>query len=212
MPGGFTSIGRKCGQRSACNVSSSYIHCPELVDHAKFENVASQVQDAMEDIFDPTKPHFLEWVRIHNMGSDNIQTSELEKRSISTPLFFVAFCGFSGLAKHLIITRALDVNAKVRNDWTPLFAASHVGHVDVVQVLLDYGSDVNALDIYDQSPLHMASFGSHVNVVQLLLEHGANVNTQDNYDCYTPLHWASEEGELEITRPLLDPQWEVGRL
>ena len=143
-------------------------------------------------------------VRIHNMGSDNIQTSELEKRSISTPLFFVAFCGFSGLAKHLIITRALDVNAKVHNDWTPLFAASHVGHVDVVQLLLDYGSDVNALDIYDQSPLHMASFGSHVNVVQLLLEHGANVNTQDNYDCYTPLHWASEEGELEITRPLLD--------
>ena len=119
------------------------------------------------------------------MGSDNIQTSELEKRSISTPLFFVAFCGFSGLAKHLIITRALDVNAKVHNDWTPLFAASHVGHVDVVQLLLDYGSDVNALDIYDQSPLHMASFGSHVNVVQLLLEHGANVNTQDNYDCYT---------------------------
>ena len=179
------------------------------VDHAKFENVASQVQDAMEDLFDPTKPHFLEWFRVHNMDPNNIQTSQLEESGISTPLFFVAFCGFSGLAKHLIITRALDVNAKAHYDWTPLFAASRMGHVEVAQVLLDYGADVNAQDIYDQSPLYWASFGRHVKVVQLLLDHGANVNTQNNYNYYSPLHWASLLGDLEITRLLLDHEAEV---
>ena len=174
------------------------------VDHAKFENVASQVQDAMEDIFDPTKPHFLEWVRIHNVDDPHSNIDQLEKSGISTPLFFVALCGFSGLAKHLIVTRALDVNAKVHYNWTPLFAASRNGHVDVVQVLLDHGANVNAQDIYDQSPLYWASYERHVKVVQLLLEHGANVNTQDNYNNYTPLHWASYWGNLEITRLLLD--------
>jgi hypothetical protein len=174
------------------------------VDHAKFENVASQVQDAMEHIFDPTKPHFLEWIRIHNVDPDYSRPSRLEESGISTPLFFVALCGFSGLAKHLIITRALDVNAKVGFDWTPLFAASRNGHVDVAQVLLDYGADVNAQDIHDQSPLYWASYGRHAKVVQLLLERGTNVNAQDNYSYHTPLHLASYWGDLEITRLLLD--------
>ena len=174
------------------------------VDHAKFENVASQVQDAMEDIFDPTKPYFLEWIRIHNVDFVHSQTGRLEESGISTPLFFVALCGFSGLAKHLIITRALDVNARVHFNWTPLFAASRMGHVDVAQVLLDHGADVKAQDNYHQTPLSWASSGESPEIVRLLLEHGANVNTQNNHNCYTPLHNASYSGKLESVRLLLD--------
>ena len=173
------------------------------VDHAKFENVASQVQDAMEDIFDPTKPHFLEWVRIHNVDDDS-PIDQYEKSGISTPLFFVALCGFSGLAKHLINTRALDVNAKVHFNWTPLFAASRMGHVDVAKVLLDHGADVNAQDNYNQTPLKWASGRESPEVVRLLLEYGADVNTPDKFIGYTPLHSATEEGKLEIARLLLD--------
>jgi hypothetical protein len=172
------------------------------VDHAKFENVASQVQDAMEDIFNPTKPHFLEWVRIHNVDDDNL-INPYEKCGIPTPLFFVALCGFSGLAKHLIITHALDVNAKVHFNWTPLFAASRNGHVEVAQVLLDHGADVNAQDNYNQTPLNWASSRESPELVRLLLEYGANVNTQDKFIGYTPLHSATEEGKLEIARLLL---------
>ena len=173
------------------------------VDHAKFENVASHVQDAMEDIFDPTKRHFLEWVWIHNVDPQS-DIRRLKENGLSTPLFFVALHGFSGLAKHFIITRALDVNAKVHFNWTPLFGASRMGHIDVAKVLLDHGADVNAQDIYDQSPLSWASNREHVEFVQLLLEHGANVNTQHKCDHWTPLHGASELGNLEVARLLLD--------
>jgi hypothetical protein len=173
------------------------------VDHAKFENVASQVQDAMEDIFDPSKPHFLEWVRIHNVDQPHSNIDELEKSRISTPLFFVALCGFSGLAKHLIITRALDVNAKVHFNWTPLFAASRNGHVGVAQVLLDHGADVNLQDTYKQTPLSWAS-SRGLEFVRLLLKHGANVNTQDCLIRKTPLHRAAGCGNFEIVRLLLD--------
>ena len=174
------------------------------VDHAKFENVASQVQDAMEDIFDPTKPHFLEWNRIHNVDPGYSNTSRLEESGILTPLFFVALCGFSGFAKHLIITRALDVNAKVHFDSTPLFAASRKGHIDVAQVLLDHGAVVSAQDIHDQTPLSWASYEGHIDLVRLLLEHGANVNAQNNYDHSTALHRAVGNLRLDITRLLLD--------
>ena len=174
------------------------------IGHAKFENVASHVQDVMEDLFDPTKPHFLEWIRIYNVDPIYSSTRQLEESGISTPLFFVALCGFSGLAKHLIITRALDVNTKVHFNRTPLHAASRMGHVDVAQVLLEYGADVHARNGHDITPLYCASVEGHLKIVQVLLEHGAVVNTQNNYDQSTPLHQASGSERLEIVRLLLD--------
>jgi hypothetical protein len=37
-----------------------------LVDHAKFQNVISQIQVTMEHLFNPMKPHFRAWIWIHN--------------------------------------------------------------------------------------------------------------------------------------------------
>ena len=176
------------------------------VDHAKFENVASEVQDAMEDIFDPSKPHFLEWIRMHNMDFPHGNIGQIKESGISMPLFFVALCGFSALARHLIITRGLDVNARVYFGWTPLFAASRNGHVDVAQVLIDHGADVNVQDIMSQTPLSWASSRKSPEFVQLLLEHGASasMNKQTHHSQSTPLHSALQSGRLEIARLLLD--------
>ena len=171
------------------------------VDHAKFEGVASQVQDSMEDLFNPMKPHFLTWLQIHDV---NDLVGGQHKDHLSTPLYYAALCGFGGLAKHLIITHALDVNAKFNIDWTPLFTASRRGHVDVARVLLEYGADINAQDIHGQTPLHWPSQEGHLEVVQLLLEHGATLNVQARHNNQTPLHLASKYGWLEVVRLLLD--------
>ena len=40
------------------------------VDHAKYEDVASRVQDAMEELFDPSKPYLAAWTWIHDVDSD----------------------------------------------------------------------------------------------------------------------------------------------
>ena len=170
------------------------------IDHAKFGNVASQVQEGMEELFNPTKPHLRTWIRIHNV-CNAIPPQTIDKFP-SIELYYAAFCGFSGLAKHLIIAHSLDVNAKVYDDKTPLHEASYRGHADVAQVLLDYEADINAQDSAKWTPLHMASAGGHPKVMQLLLERGAALDEQNEY-MDTPLSLASYHGKLEAVRLLL---------
>ena len=169
------------------------------VAHAKFENVSSEVQDGMEELFNPTKQHLRTWIQIHNVV-EYLPKSIDECPSIE--LYYVASCGFSGLAKHLIITHAQDVNAKVYDGQTPLHEASGQGHADVAQVLLDYEADINARDNGMWTPLHVASYGGHVKVMQLLVERGAALDEQTDY-MSTSLSLASFWGKLEAVRLLL---------
>jgi uncharacterized Fe-S cluster protein YjdI len=171
------------------------------VDHAKFENVVSHVRDGMEELFNPMKSHLRTWIQIHDV--DNEFISKPIDKCPSIELYYAALCGFSGLAKHLIITHALDVNAKVYDDMTPLHAASNWGHADVAQLLLDYEADINAQDIYEQTPLHLASAEGHPKVVRLFLEHGAAFDGETSAQG-TPLYLASQNGKLEVVRLLLN--------
>jgi hypothetical protein len=179
------------------------------VDHAKFRNVVSQVQDTMEHLFDPMKPHFRAWIWIHNMDPWSLPKSKFNKCPSppppdSTSLYYAALCGFSGLAKRLIIAHAEDVNAKSCDARsTPLHAASLRGHVDVAQVLFNHGADINAQRGDGLVPLHTASMHGRLNVVQFLLEHEATVDARDVYN-NTPLYDATKKGHLEIVRLLLD--------
>ena len=89
-----------------------------------------------------------------------------------TPLSFVAMCGFSGLARHLIMMHAPDVNARSAPGGTsPLDGASAYGHVDSSHILLDHRANANAHSNDDWAPLHFASFWGHLKVAQLLLKH-----------------------------------------
>jgi hypothetical protein len=170
------------------------------VDHAKFENVACQVQDGMEELFNPTKPHLRTWIRIHNVN--NILDSNGIDKYPSIELHYAALCGFSGLAKHLIIAHALDVNTKAYSGRTPLHEASTRGHADVAQVLLDYQADINTQNDRKWTPLHSASSQGHVKIMRLFLERGAALDEQNDY-MDTPLGLASFWGELEAVRLLL---------
>ena len=171
-------------------------------DHAKFKNVASQIQDAMEDLFDPMKPHFQAWVWVHDVDRLYKQSMGNINECLSRPLYYAALIGFGGIAKHLIITHGQDVNEKVYGDMTPLHAASRMGHVDVAHVLLDYGANIDAQDFADQTPLCWSFWRGHLNVVRLLVERGANVNIRTDYSA--PLHDAVRIGSLEFVRLLLD--------
>jgi len=179
------------------------------LNHAKFENVPSRIQEALEHLFNPKRPHlraclWMQNLKIRYMNeSEGHSFAERPPPLEATPLFYAVFCGFGELAKWLIMAHAEDVNARCCGDRTPLHVASLEGHVDAARVLLDHGAHVNSQDCHRWMSLHYASLKGHFKIAQLLLEHGATVNARDVNDD-TPLYLASEWGYMEIVQLLLD--------
>jgi len=181
-------------------------------DHAKYEDVEQGVQDAMEELFDPTKPYLASWVWIHDVDWDPKTIDTLpDHPSVpkATALYYAASCGLCGFAKYLISTRGEDVNAKCGYHGTPLHAASSKGHHDAVSLLLDHGADVNITNERGRTPLCAAYDGSHLDVMRLLLERGAAPDVKfDRYELI--IHNASSRGQVEMIRLLLQHKADVG--
>src|SRR6267154_5635103 len=183
------------------------------VEHAKYEDVASQIQNTMGQLFCPSKPYLAAWTWIHDMDSGRAGKTiiTLEERPTwfkATALYYAVLCGFSWLANHLIITHGEDVNVKCGSHGSPLHAASFEGHLDAARVLLTHGVDVNMTDKNGRTPLRAAYAGKHLDVMRLLLEHGADANVHyDGTD--TLLHNAYYHGRFDFVHLLLQQSIDV---
>lgn len=45
--------------------------------------------------------------------------------------------------------------------YSNLYGSNYLGHVDIIEILLDYGSSVMAPDNYGSTPLHLACQKGH---------------------------------------------------
>jgi ankyrin repeat protein len=177
------------------------------LDHARFKDVAQDVEDAAQNLFHPRKPHFAAWVWIYDLHSPSQHPDMRGERPSppsGTPLHYVALCGLHTIVKFLAIDLSQDVNAVgFQDDATPLHLASSAGHVEVTRALLEHGSDVTAQCETGATPLHEASSRGHAEVCRELLEHNANAAAQDEHGS-TPLHLASLKGHVNSALILLD--------
>jgi ankyrin repeat protein len=172
------------------------------VDHVKFENVASQFEDSMRRLFDPKKPHFKAWTQIHNIDDG-------KGLRPATPLYYAVLCGFTSLAKRLIVVYAEDVNANCGYHGSPLHAASYRGHLDSMRLLLDHGANVNAMTEENMtSPLLSACYGGHLEVMRLLLERGADANATLSSTARL-LNYAAGNGNICLLQLLLQQKANV---
>ena len=70
--------------------------------------------------------------------------------------------------KLLLEHKAIDVNWKNKDGWTPLHIAAHNGHSECVKLLLSIPSiDVNAKRTNGWTPLHYASEMGHVECLKV---------------------------------------------
>ena len=74
------------------------------VNHAQFRDVSLDVQEAMERLFDPAKPHFAAWLLLYDIDRHWIQpmSSIHPTQPEPVPLHYASLCGFRGLVEHLI--------------------------------------------------------------------------------------------------------------
>jgi len=202
-------LDEKVDKRRLATFPLAFYAAQHWVNHAKYANVASRVQEAMERVFNPNKPYLAAWGWLHDVEHDWVRRSIDDLTECPLPLqrtvlYYAALCGFSGVINYLIITHAEDVNTQSGEHGAPLHVVSDSGHAEFVYLLLQHNAGVNAKlrDWVDWTPLHFASFHGHTKVIELLLEYGADVNAQSTTQSM-PLRFASENGHIAVVRLLL---------
>ena len=95
-----------------------------------------------------------------------------------------------------------DLDKQDNNGLTALCHASHSGHSNVVQILLEGGADPNIQEEYGWTALMYASHNGYFEVVQMLLEGGADPNIQKK-NGWTALMYSSENSHPEVVKILL---------
>jgi ankyrin repeat protein len=182
------------------------------VQHTEQGNAATENQDVMKSLFDPSKTHLEAWIWMHDVDKGQSRTMESladhpspSQRS-ATPLYYAALCGFTELVEYLAKS-PLREDPHGRHDYhsTPLHAASYKGHNDVVLALINCDrDDLKRLDkkVDNKTPLHAAFSGGQLETMKLLLDKGADVNAK-GASGNTLLHCASLRGRLDEVKLLL---------
>jgi ankyrin repeat protein len=128
----------------------------------------------------------------------------------STPLHQASLYLWSGDPDIVQLVRLLlddgaDIHALDNRGNTPLHFAASRSHLEVARMLLELKADVNALNKEGSTPLHLVFDPRWKNpdIMRLFLDHGADANVHDKSG-NTLLHFAAFEGDLKLTRVLLE--------
>ena len=177
-------------------------------EHAKYEDVASRVQDDMQQLFNPNKPHLAAWVWLHDVDRNSDQQSidrltDHPSRPEETALYYAVSCGLIGPTEYLISTHGQDVNVKCSTGRTLLQIVSGKGNLDAVSLLLRHGADVNLTSEQERTPLCEAYDGGYLEIMGLLLEKGATTDVQYDHVGLLTYH-AACVGRTKAMRLLLE--------
>ena len=87
----------------------------------------------------------------------------------------------------------------------PLHLSSLLGHVALIEILLEAGADIGGFDGNDMTPLMLTAVRGNLEAAELLLRSGANPNdfAKGNGAAKSALGHAVDEGHLEMAKLLL---------
>jgi ankyrin repeat protein len=100
-----------------------------------------------------------------------------------------------------------DLDARVRGHQlsSPFLEAFRARALDVLRFLVAAGVDTDVVLAEDRTPLQEAAFRGDPGIVGvLLLSERININHADAKLGWTALHWAAQEGHLDVCRLLVE--------
>ena len=101
------------------------------------------------------------------------------------------------------IKKGGDVNARDKNQMTPLMWAAHNGDAGIAKLLLTHGAGINLRDGDGYNAIEYAARTKSIAVGRFLISEGADVNNLDNNSA-TPLIWTVWNGDYDFTKLLLE--------
>jgi len=138
-------------------------------------------------------------------GGDDARPEDLEAnlRKFACGLHFVARLDWSELLECLL-EKGSKVNSAdtFDNNNTALHIAASRGHLQCVNILLNWKANVDRYNLGFNTPLFMAASGGHTQVADALIRRKAAVNLRFA-DQWTALHKAVDLSHLEMVRLLL---------
>ena len=106
----------------------------------------------------------------------------------------------------LLILKGADIQATNHNSYTALHRAAHVGHHEVVALLISKGAPLETrTKDFLNTPLHTSCFAKNGSgeCVKLLLQAGADKEATSGKNSHRPLHIAAQSGNLGVVNELL---------
>ena len=138
---------------------------------------------------------------VNDFGRDGFKRSALHYVALSQN-------DHTNVAKFLIIYGA-TINAKDKDESTPLHFAARSGNIGIVKLLIENGAIIDAQKKYGYTPLFETIktskyvHVSHADIAKTLIKNGANIDMQKE-DGYTPLHEAAWASNTDMVNILID--------
>ncbi|KAI4461684.1 no mechanoreceptor potential c isoform d-related [Holotrichia oblita] len=120
------------------------------------------------------------------------------------PLLLAVEAGNQSMCRELLGSQTADqLKAAAANGDTALHLAARRKDVDMVRILVDYGTSVDIRNGDGQTPLHIAAAEGDETLVKYFYGVRASASATDNLD-RTPMHLAAENGHAAIIELLAD--------
>jgi uncharacterized protein with HEPN domain len=101
----------------------------------------------------------------------------------------------------VLISMGADVNAKTKENITPLHNAAVCGYLDAINVLLSHNANIEAKEEYGHTPLLGAVVRGNVEAAKVLVKRGADVYAKNNAG-KTALFLAKQNGDTAMIQYL----------
>jgi cytohesin len=102
----------------------------------------------------------------------------------------------------VLLDKGAEVNARSKDDLTPLHIAAGTGQLLVMNLLLRAGGEIEARDNKGRTALHFSAITGNKSVAERLLAVGAELEVRTP-NGGTPLHWAVGTGHSNVAEFLL---------